>query len=71
MFMLHGSIAKLIIVRVQHKPQYEDMKRRQRPSTERPDRVILLPALSVIGGDILLLPDVVAPFLPPHPRIST
>jgi len=33
-------------------------------SSERPDLSILLPDVSVIGGDIYLLPDVAAPFLP-------
>tara|TARA_R110002049_G_scaffold23781_7_gene84903 strand:- start:123781 stop:123951 length:171 start_codon:yes stop_codon:yes gene_type:complete len=33
---------------------------------ERPDIFILLPDMSVIGGDIFLLPDVVAHF-PLHP----
>tara|TARA_R100000750_G_scaffold60912_1_gene50911 strand:+ start:505 stop:648 length:144 start_codon:yes stop_codon:yes gene_type:complete len=35
---------------------------RMQLSLERPDASILLPDVSVIGGDIYLLPDVVAPF---------
>tara|TARA_R110002110_G_scaffold50315_16_gene148977 strand:- start:1441 stop:1800 length:360 start_codon:yes stop_codon:yes gene_type:complete len=68
MFLLHGSIAKVVIVQSQQMGKYVFMKRRQRPSKERPDGVILLPTPSVIGGDIVLLPDVVALFLAPSQK---
>ena len=64
MFLLHGSIANKSIVQMQKERKYEDIERTQVLSQVRPDRFILLPKRSVIGGDILLLPDVAALFSP-------
>ena len=66
MFMLHGSIANKSIVQMQKNTKYEGIERAKVLSSKRPDRFILLPKRSVIGGDILLLPDVAAlfPFQP-------
>ena len=65
MFMLHGSIANKSIVQPQKNTKYEGIERAIVFSSKRPDRFILLPKRSVIGGDIFLLPDVAALFIQP------
>ncbi|WP_299874454.1 hypothetical protein [uncultured Sulfitobacter sp.] len=71
MFLLHSSIAKLIIVQPQHLSKYEgtgaDLPPDYAAPKERPDDLNLLPRLFVFGGDIYLLPDVAALFLSAPP----
>lgn len=66
MFLLHGSIAKLTVVQLQHLFNYKDMDRLNDWFERKNRGAHLLPSKSDFGGDISLLPDVVALFLPPE-----
>ncbi|MCX7559333.1 hypothetical protein OS190_07100 [Sulfitobacter sp. F26204] len=58
----HSSIAKTIIVHPQQIFNYLPIEAAQAASTERPDKLILLPSKSVFWQRYLL-PDIAAPFL--------
>jgi hypothetical protein len=66
MFMLHSSIAHLIVVHLQHSSHIQLTEAQQCASAERSDSSSSSLSCLLFGGDILLLPDVAATsVLPP------
>jgi hypothetical protein len=65
MFSLHSSIANFIIVQVQHLSDCLDIETPNWWLNQKTRKPHLLPRQSALGGDIFLLPDVVALFSKP------